>query len=492
MPDHFLELLRNEPSSVLVLACLIVILALVISLQNQRRRKRQILKKFQDMEGEETRMFSFLHELGIAIESEPSPSLLSRIIVDGIDKVVKARGGAVYLLGPDKSFLLPSYISEECPPLVGIPVEVRKRAERDRRALESHLRLSRVGVDDGILGYCLTIGEPIHVPDIKNHPSFRDAFIRYTENVAALVAPLRHAGKDLGVLVVARLHSDGPFTSNDFAVFSSAAEQSSFAIGNARIHREAHEKRAIENELQNAREVQRILLPQDDPVVSGFRISGTNLPARIISGDYYDYIDLGDQRTGIAIADVSGKGVPAGLMMAMCRSALRSIASGKSSPSDVLSGVNRQLFPDVREDMFISMAYSILDQSDGSLTLARAGHDPALWFRRNKGTVETLRPPGLAIGVDEGIVFDRVTKDMAVALGPGDCVLFHTDGVREAVGDDDQEFGLERLSEVFRDAAPLGAEMVLVRIQEELRRFTADGPQMDDITLVVIERKLAS
>ena len=146
-------------------------------------------------------MFSFLHDLGLAIENEPSPSVLSRIIVDGIDKVVNARGGAVYFLGAGNGFLLPSYISEDCPPLIGIPVEVRKKAERDPRALESHIRLSRVAVDEGILGYCLAVGEPIHVEDVKNHPSFRDAFTRYTDDVygAALpAAPCRQGSRRAG------------------------------------------------------------------------------------------------------------------------------------------------------------------------------------------------------------------------------------------------------------------------------------------------------
>ncbi len=469
--------------------CTVILLGLVVALQNQRRRNRAIRQRFRDMEGEEQRMFSFLHELGLAIENEPSPAILSRIIVDGIDKVVNARGGAVYFLGAGNTYLLPSYISEECPPLVGIPVEVRRKAQRDPRALESHIRLSRVAVDEGILGHCLAVGEPIHVLDVKSHPSFRDAFSGYTDNVSALLSPLRHAGKDLGVLVVARTHQDGGFTGNDFAVFRSAAEQSSFAIGNARVHREAHEKRAMEGELQNAREVQRILLPQEDPVVAGFRISGTNLPARIISGDYYDYINLGGGRFGIAIADVSGKGVPAGLLMAMCRSALRSVAPGNTSPSQVLAAVNRQLFPDIREDMFISMAYGILDENTGGLTLARAGHDPALLYRRNSGKVELLRSPGLALGVDEGAVFERVTKDQEVELSAGDCVLFYTDGVREAMDSSEEEFGMERMSECFRMAAPLGSEAVLSRMQEELRQFTGEGPQMDDITLVAIERK---
>ena len=478
-----------ESTAIILAVGILVIAVLLVALRNQRRKSRIIRKKFKDLEGEEHRMFTFLHELGLAIENEPSPSLLSRIIVDGIDKVVTARGGAIYFVNAENNFLNPSYISEECPPLIGIPVEIRKKAERDPRALESHLRLSRVALDEGILGHCLSVGEPVHVRDVKNHPAFRDAFIRYTDDVSALLSPLRHAHKDLGVLVVARRHEDGHFTANDFAVFRSAAEQSSFAIGNARIHREAHEKRAIEGELKNAREVQRILLPQQDPVVAGFRISGTNLPARIISGDYYDYIDLGAEKFGIVIADVSGKGVPAGMLMAMCRSALRSVASGEISPSKVMAAVNRQIFPDIREDMFISMTYSVLDTAAGSLTLSRAGHEPALLFRRETGKVELLRSPGLALGIDGGAVFERVTRDQEVALKSGDCVLFYTDGMKEAVDAQEEEFGMERMCEAFRLAAPLGAEAVLARMQETLAQFTGDGPQMDDITLVAIEKR---
>ncbi|MGA0845045.1 MAG: GAF domain-containing protein, partial [Luteolibacter sp.] len=220
-----------------LLFLLVISIGLLAALNNQRRKMRRMRERFSDFEGEEQRMFSFLHDLGEAIENEPSPTVLSRIIVDGIDKVVKARGGAVYFLTEDQAQLHPKYISEDCPPLIGIPVEVRKRAARDPRALESHLRLAHVAIDEGILGHCLSAGEPIHVRDVKSHPSFRDAFIGYTGNVSALLAPLRHAGKDLGVLVVARLHQDGNFSENDFAVFRSAAEQSSFAIGNARIHR---------------------------------------------------------------------------------------------------------------------------------------------------------------------------------------------------------------------------------------------------------------
>lgn len=475
--------------TVALILFVIAALGLIVALQNQRKRSKKLRLRFRDHDAKEHRMFTFLHDLGESIENEPSPAVLSRIIVDGIDKVVTARGGAIYFISEESGYLNPSYVSEECPPLIGIPVEVRKKAERDPRAIDSHVRLSRVGLDEGILGHCLSVGEAMRVDDLKNHPVFRDSFTQYTDNVSVLLAPLRYAGKDMGVLAVARRHEDGPFSGNDFAVFQSAAEQSSFAIGNARIHREASEKRAMESELRTAREVQRVLLPQTDPVVPGFRISGTNLPARIISGDYYDYIDLGDGKCGIVIADVSGKGVPAGLLMAMCRSSLRSVAQGEMSPSKALGLVNRQLFPDIREDMFISMAYGILDGMTGTLTLARAGHDPALCFRRDTGKVESLRSPGLALGVDSGQVFERITKDQEVVLKSGDCVLFYTDGVKEAIDAREEEFGMERMAEVFSAAAPLGAETVLTRMQEELKEFTGECAQMDDITLVAIEKR---
>lgn len=467
----------------------VALLVLILALRNQRRRNRRMKTRFRDFEGEEKRMFSFLNELGSAIELEPSPSAMSRIIVEGLCGVVNAHGGAIYFLNEEGDALVPAYLSAKCPPLVGIPYEVRKRASRDSRALESHIRLSRVALDEGILGHCLTMGQPIHVEDVKSHPSLSDSLVNYGYDVTVMAAPLRHAGKDLGVLAVARLHPEGGFSHYDFSVFSSAAEQSSFAIGNAQVYREAQEKRQMDTELRNAREVQRVLLPQQEPVMPGYRVCGVNVPARVISGDYYDYLDLGGHRHAVAIADVSGKGVPAGLLMAMCRSSLRSIAPGSSSPAAMLSGVNRQLFPDIREDMFISMALLMVDEVSGLMTIARAGHDPALWFHASTRQVEQLRSPGMALGVDEGAVFERVIRDQQIGLEAGDCVLLHTDGVREALDDAEQEFGMERLSECFREAAPLGAETVLERIQEELDRFTGEGRQMDDITLVAIEKK---
>lgn len=451
-------------------------LALLMALINQRRRAKRINRKFREMEREEERMFSFLHDLGRVIGREPTDAALSRMIVEGVLKVVGASGGAIYHESSDPGFLNPAYVSENCPPLVPVPQDILEKALTDPRALESHMRLARVAVGAGLIGKGISMPEAIRVQGQE-------------QGVAAMVSPLRYAGKDIGVLAVARREGEEGFSDNDFAVFRSVAEQSSFAIGNARVHREANEKKAIEGELKNAREVQRVLLPQEDPVVTGFRVNGTNLPAKIISGDYYDYIALPDGKLGVVVADVSGKGVSAGLLMAMCRSLLRAVSLAYASPSAVLSAVNRYLFPDIREDMFISMIYGILDPADSSLTFARAGHEPALIFRKATGLVEISKPKGLALGIDSGNVFDRVTADECITLASGDCVLLFTDGVKEALDASEEEFGLERLSETFREAAQLGAEAVVKQVQEVVKSFTGNGPQMDDVTIVTIEKR---
>ncbi len=455
----------------------------------ERLRLHRVRQELDAIECEEQRMFDFLHLLGGAIGEDHSRRRLYRMIVEGVEEVIGGRGGALYLLSADRRFLVPQHLSEKCPPLVGVPMEVQRKAKHDPRVLESHLRLSQVAADEGLLGHCLGVGEAIHVADVKTHPMFRDAFTRYEGDVAALLAPLRHGGKDFGVLAVARLHGDPKFTANDCAVFRSLAEQSGFALGNALAHVEAHEKRKLEGELRTAREVQQVLLPAGEPVIPGFRVSGTNLPARIISGDYYDYLDLGDGRHGVVIADVSGKGVPAGLLMAMCRSVLRSLAAGELSPTRVLSALNRQLFPDIREDMFVSMAYVVIDGDSGRVLLGRAGHDAPLWHRKKDGQVVALKPPGLAVGIDGGEVFDRVSRDEEIHMAPGDCLLLYTDGVKEATDEHEEEFGIERTKEVFARAASLGAQSAVETLVREVNAFTGGAPRLDDITLIVIEKR---
>jgi sigma-B regulation protein RsbU (phosphoserine phosphatase) len=292
----------------------------------------------------------------------------------------------------------------------------------------------------------------------------------------------------MGVLALANSRMGAPFSQNDFVVFKSITEQSAFALYNAIIYSEANEKKRLDHDLEIARDIQRILLPAEAPKVNGFEISGMNIPARQVSGDYFDYIKVDEERLGVAIADVSGKGVPASLIMAICRSVLRSQAIGNPSPADVLQKVNRQLYPDIKEDMFISMAYLVLDHVRGGVTLARAGHDAPLLYKHKSQTVASLKTPGMVVGIDSGDVFDRLTTDVPVPLERNDCILLYTDGITEALDSEGNEFGLERTIASVQSSAKEGAQAMVTRLIDDLRNFVGSTPQNDDITMIAIRK----
>jgi sigma-B regulation protein RsbU (phosphoserine phosphatase) len=328
----------------------------------------------------------------------------------------------------------------------------------------------------------------MRVDNLQDHQSLGATSDLYDHGVSAMLSTLQYEGRNIGVVAVVRKHENGLFSDNDYDVFRSVSEQSAFAMGNAMIHQELREKRKLDDELRTAREVQNVLLPSAEPHIPGYRAYGSNTPARMISGDYFDYINLPDDKTGIVIADVTGKGLPAGLLMAMCRSVLRLTARATASPSEVLGLVNRHLFPDVREDMFVSLIYIVLDNDTGKLKMSRAGHDAPILYRADTGLIETVKPPGLALGIDSGNVFDRVTKDYEMEMKQGDVLLLYTDGVCEAVNDDDDEFGLAKLEEIFCKAADSGAESVVKSIRRQVSVFSGNQPQMDDITMVALEK----
>jgi sigma-B regulation protein RsbU (phosphoserine phosphatase) len=303
-----------------------------------------------------------------------------------------------------------------------------------------------------------------------------------------MATALQYGDQNLGVLAVANGPMGAPFSQADFVVFKSIAEQSAFALYNAIIYSMANEKKRLDHDLEIARDIQRILLPSEAPAINGFQINGINVPARQVSGDYFDYIHVDKERLGVAIADVSGKGVPASLIMAICRSVLRAEAARNPSPADVLRKVNRQLYPDIKEDMFISMAYLVLNHQNDAVTLARAGHDAPLWYQRQSQTVTPLKSPGMVVGIDSGSVFDRLTVDFPVPLERKDCLVLYTDGLTETLNSNGDEFGVDRMMQSVRASANDGAQAIVKRIIEDVREFTGSVPQNDDMTLIAIRK----
>lgn len=436
---------------------------------------------------EETRVFDFLHGLGEAFTEDIRAGDLHRLIVESAVRILDAHGGALYLIGKQGAALMPSFISKDCPPLIEIPQNILKQAETVPLALQSYVRLHAIEPGEGIVGTAWRDREPLFL----SGDDARLANLRENTQIttSAMFAPLIFGHQNLGVIAVAKGPMSSPFSPSDFAVFKAISEQSAFALYNAIVYSEASEKRRLDLDLLVAQDIQRILLPSAAPDVDGFQIAGVNIPARQVSGDYFDYIKVDGDRYGIAIADVSGKGVPASLIMAMCRSVLRSTAMGNSSGADVLKQVNSQLYPDIKEDMFISMAYLILNTRDHQISLCRAGHDAPLLYSAKEKTVTKINPPGMALGIDSGEVFDRITHDFPVMMEQDDCLILYTDGVTEALDSNGFEFGMKQMILSIQASAAEGASGVIKRLTDDLRNFVGTNPQNDDITLIVIRKK---
>jgi sigma-B regulation protein RsbU (phosphoserine phosphatase) len=448
----------------------------------------QALRKAREkIEVEETRVFDFLHGLGEAFSEDVRIGDLHRLIVESAAKILDAHGGALYLLDRRRDVLAPAFLSKSCPPLIEVPAHILQQVESKPVALQSYLRLHAVKPGEGLIGEVWKTQEALLLAgDDERLRSLRDATL---QTLSVMISPLTYGGQSLGVLAVANGPTSIQFFQTDFLVFKAIAEQSAFALYNAIIYSEANEKKRLDIDLQVAQDIQRILLPAHPPELQRFEIAGINIPASRVSGDYFDYIKIEEHRYGVAIADVSGKGVPASLIMAMCRSVLRGQAISERSSAEVLHRVNKQLFPDIKEDMFISMAYLILDDRSDQITLARAGHDAPFLYSAREQTVCRLNPPGMALGIDSGDVFDRVTGDFSVTLEPGDCLVLYTDGVTEALDANGLEFGVNRTIQSIQANASNGASAIIKGLTDDLQNFTGTTPQNDDITMIVIRKK---
>jgi sigma-B regulation protein RsbU (phosphoserine phosphatase) len=251
---------------------------------------------------------------------------------------------------------------------------------------------------------------------------------------------------------------------------------------------EAIERERLERELETAREIQEKLLPHEMPIVSGFEITGTSLPSQQVGGDYFDFLDIGEGQLGIAIADVSGKGIPAALLMANLQASLHAQVFQTGKVADVAYRINNLLYRSTDAHMFVTFFYGILDKKRSIFTSTNAGHNQPLLFRAD-GRIERLSEGGLILGFQPDVHYDQQT----VAIRPGEVIVLYTDGITEA-GDPGSEmvagdlFGVERLVGIIQAKLNNSARVIQSAILEAIAEHTHNAPQYDDITLVVIKR----
>lgn len=456
------------------------------------RQRRVSLEKLQDEQeaivSEERRLFSFLHVLGASTVTDHRESTLQRLIVEGAMKVTGSKGGAFYGFDESRQLLVPRFYSDGCAPVIDLSEKVVAQDQSTPGSLLSTMRWQAVAADAGVLGSIFTTQKSEHIDSLSGHARLSSPTNAHQEGVTVLAGPLTSGDRKLGVLVLTADLSTRQFTQNDFEVFASLVEQSAFALANASAHQEMQSKKQLEAEVRTAGDVQRILLPGKAPAFDGFIIEGRNRPARILSGDFYDYLKLDANHLGVVIADVSGKGFPAALIAATARSALQAHAKPGLAPSAILGAVNRQICPDIRQGMFVSMVYMELEAGSGQLTLVRAGHPNPLLWRKRTGLVESVQGAGLGIGIDDGDVFERVTKNVSLTMEPGDVMLLYTDGVSEAEDKDGNMFEEGRIIQSLAASAEKGASAAIDHLLESVIAFTGGLAPHDDVTVIAVQK----
>ncbi|MBI5836436.1 MAG: SpoIIE family protein phosphatase [Candidatus Eisenbacteria bacterium] len=297
-----------------------------------------------------------------------------------------------------------------------------------------------------------------------------------------LFVPVEHGGNVLGVLALGRKHTRGRFTNEDLALLSTLANQTGAAMRNATLYAESLRRVALEEELALARQIQTGYLPSSFPVWERVEVFGLNQPSREVGGDYFDVLDLGTCALFV-VADVSGKGVPAALIMSMMQASLRTQAHELRSVSDMLARINQLMLQSGAEGRFATCFLGCLDLGTLELTYCNAGHNPPM-LHRASGRVETLADGGLILGsFHDARLFDGFTR-----LAPGDRLVLYTDGVTEAVDSAGRLFGEERLEE-FLTRAPRhwSGEELAGCLRDEVHRFSGGSELADDMTLMVVQ-----
>ena len=288
-----------------------------------------------------------------------------------------------------------------------------------------------------------------------------------------------------GLLVVAdkeSRHGVGPFPSTDRRTLSLFANQAAIALENAKLHKLALEKERLEREMELAAEIQTQLLPKTMPEIPGFEVLGWNRPARQVGGDYFDVFRLEDQRFGLVVGDVTGKGLPAALLVSTLHSALRVLLDQMPVGPPLVERLSRYIYEASSANKFITLLLAVVDQ-EGHLAYLNAGHNPGLVIRRD-GSSEQLPSGGLPLGLLPGGQFEASSLE----LGPEDLLCIYSDGITECEAPDEEELGLERLIDLLSEHRRQPLQDIIATIDDAVTRFAQGQPQGDDQTVVLLRR----
>lgn len=301
------------------------------------------------------------------------------------------------------------------------------------------------------------------------------------------IIPLTVKSKAIGALLFGLKYSGSQFSGKDIELLYAAANQLAVAIENARLYQTEVEKQRIDHDLEIARNIQKGLLPSCIPNLNGFDICGIMVPAMHVGGDYYDLIPIDDNKTFVAVGDVSGKGLSASLYMTKLQTIMQLYCKSSSTPKEILIEANKLLYNSLDAGSFITLSLALFDKEKMKVKVCLAGHLPLLITE--DGSSRLLKTKGIALALNEGPLFESNLEEIESDLKSDQIFSFFSDGITEAMNENNELFGEARLLKIFDQYSHSDSTMIMDIVEKEVKKFTGNAEQNDDMTIVIVKTK---
>ena len=454
-------------------------------------RHRGLDARVRRLQEEKELLLRFMHEMVEALGDGLDRSELFQRIVRAAVRCTGAVSGCIYVVTPEGR-LRGAAVEGLFPPQRPLEDGMGDRVASRARFIEAVLRSEELALGEGVVGSVAHTRKAEYI----TRGSDDRRLVRHADPALAvhslIATPIEFRGRLIGVLAVANPASDQAFSDTDFSLVQSLAVQAGLAVHNTELLTSQREKTQMDLDLSLARSVQMMLVPSVLPQVRGLEVDARYIPAQRVGGDLVDIVALPGDRLAVVVADVSGKGVAASILMAICRTHLRHALQRADSPADVFRAVNQVMSGDMREGMFVTAVIAILDAAKGEVTFARAGHEAPLIGRFNavRGgfVVESVACEGMALGLVDPEFFNHAIADCTVPFEEGNLIVLYTDGLTEAPNGEDKEFSTARLIDAVRMHRQATSAEINAGILETVERFIGGSRQHDDVTLVTIKR----
>jgi len=404
---------------------------------------------------------SILNDIATAIASTQSLDQITNLIVKKCVKHLKSEQGSIQLVD-EKDFVNPFHTMI--------------------RVKDSQRGMHPLRFDQQISDWMLAHKKPMIRNEFKQEEKIAlqgDSILKIR---SMLSVPMIIKGRMIGILTLFNKESVEGFTEADQRLLTIIAGQSANVIENSRLFEEEKKLMQIQQEIQVASEIQKNLLPQEIPSIKGYDIYAINIPAREVGGDYYDFIKISETKTAIALGDVSGKGLPASMLMANLQATLRGQLLFCNCAKDCVKRANSMLFRSTDTSKFVTLFFGILDTEQHTLTYCNAGHNEPIFMQND--TKNKLDKGGMLLSIFEQIDYD----EEEILFDKGSTLVVFTDGITEAMNEQQDEYGDERLEALIERNSTLTSRELVTKILSDVHNFASGVPQFDDITLMVIKR----